>query len=70
MEFNDLEEREHERLRQHIEEMKEEIARLSGIPDGTYLSPDPVGSKKSCDVLAAMRAKLSSSLLLILRRRA
>ena len=40
MEFNDHEAQEHERLRQHIEKMKEEIARMSGIPDGTYVSPD------------------------------
>jgi hypothetical protein len=40
MEFNELEEQEYEQRRQRIEERKEEIARMSGIPDCTYLSPD------------------------------
>jgi hypothetical protein len=40
MEFNELEEREYERRRQRIEELTEEIARISGIPDCTHISPD------------------------------
>jgi hypothetical protein len=35
----DKDEQEYEQQQQHIEELKEQVARISGIPDCTYLSP-------------------------------
>ncbi len=40
MDSAELDEQEDERRRQHIEKLKEEIARISGIPDCTHISPD------------------------------